>query len=141
MVMNWKNCLQRQEAKRIKADKEMAASLEKTSMNKAFSSQLLALKQETAASKISLHYDSVRELLEAIALDQGFKIYNHTCYTGFLKEIMKEEELAEEFNELRIIRNEINYYGKEISLIEASEILHRLEHLRTKLLKIRETEG
>lgn len=133
--MNWNACLRQREAKPIKPDTEMAASLEKTSTNKAFSSQLLELKEETVASKISLHYDSVRELLEAIALRRGFKIYNHVCYTGFLKELMKEVELAEDFDELRIIRNDINYYGKEVSVIEAAEVLKRLENLRANLLK------
>ena len=134
--MNWNTCLRQKEAKVIKPDLEMATSLEKTSANKAFSSQLLELKEETVASKISLQYDSVRELLEAIALRHGFKIYNHVCYTGFLKEILKENDLAEEFDELRIIRNDINYYGKEVSVIEAKEVLKRLEHLRAKILKI-----
>ncbi len=134
--MNWNTCLRQREAKPIKPDTEMAASLEKTSANKAFSSQLLELKEETVSSKISLHYDSVRELLEAIALCKGFKIYNHICYTGFLKEILKETGLAEEFDDLRVIRNDINYYGKEVSVIEATEVLKRLENLRTKLLKI-----
>lgn len=134
--MNWNTCLRQREAKPIKPDVEMAASLEKTSANKAFSSQLLELKEETVASKISLHYDSVRELLEALTLRKGFKIYNHICYTGFLKEILKETELADEFDELRVIRNDINYYGKEVSVIEATEVLKRLEKLRAKLLKI-----
>ncbi len=134
--MNWNTCLRQREAKPVKPDTEMAASLEKTSANKAFSSQLLELKEETVASKISLHYDSVRELLEAIALRKGFKIYNHVCYTGFLKEIMKETEVAEEFDELRVIRNDINYYGKEVSVIEAKEVLERLENLRANFLKL-----
>ena len=136
MAMNWNTCLRQREAKPIKPDIEMAASLEKTSANKAFSSHLLELKEETVSSKISLHYDSVRELLEAITLRKGFKIYNHICYTGFLKEILKETELAEEFDDLRVIRNDINYYGKEVSVIEAKDVLKRLENLRTKLLKI-----
>ncbi|HLD40309.1 MAG TPA: hypothetical protein VJB13_04160 [Candidatus Nanoarchaeia archaeon] len=134
--MNWNTCLRQKEAKLIKPDLEMAASLEKTSANKTFSSQLLELTEKTVASKISLDYDSVRELLEVIALRRGFKIYNHICYTGFLKEIMNETELAEEFDELRIIRNDINYYGKEVSIIEAKEVLKRLHNLRIKLLKI-----
>ena len=137
--MNWNTCLRQKEAKPIKPDLEMATSLEKTSANKTFSSQLLELKEETVASKISLHYDSVRELLEAIALRKGFKIYNHVCYTGFLKEILKKMELAEEFDELRIIRNDINYYGKEVSIIEAKEVLKRLENLRVNLLKLTST--
>ena len=137
--MNWNTCLRQKEAKPIKPDLEMATSLEKTSANKMFSSQLLEIKEETVASKISLEYDSVRELLEAIALRKGFKIYNHVCYTGFLKEILKKMELAEEFDELRIIRNDINYYGKEVSIIEAKEVLKRLENLRVNLLKLTST--
>jgi len=133
--MNWNTCLRQKEAKTIKPDLEMAASLEKTSANKAYSSELLELKEETVASKISLDYDAVRELLEAIALRHGFKIYNHVCYTGFLKEILKQTDLAEEFDELRIIRNDINYYGKNVSIIEAKEVLKRLEKLRVSLLK------
>ena len=133
--MNWNTCLRQKEAKPIKQDLYMAASLEKTSANKAYSSELLELKEETVASKISLDYDSVRELLEAIALRHGFKIYNHVCYTGFLKEILKQTDLAEEFDELRIIRNDINYYGKNVSIIEAKEVLKRLESLRVNLLK------
>lgn len=134
--MNWNICLRQQEAKRIEPDLEMALSLEKTSRNKASSSKLLILKEETIASKISLDYDAVRELLEAIALRHGFKIYNHVCYTGFLKEIIRETNLAEEFDELRIIRNDINYYGKEISMPEAKDALIRLEAIRLKLLRM-----
>ena len=101
MVMDWNTCLRKREAKAVTPDGEMALSLTKTSANKSISSQLLKLQEETAASKISLSYDSVRELLEAITIQKGFKIYNHVCYTGFLKEIIKEDELAEEFDELR----------------------------------------
>ena len=48
-------------------------------------------------------------------------------------------ELAEEFDELRLIRNDINYYGKEVSIIEAKEVLKRLENLRANLLKLTST--
>ncbi|MBI4016529.1 MAG: hypothetical protein HY363_02440 [Candidatus Aenigmarchaeota archaeon] len=41
------------------------------------------------------------------ALRKGYKIYNHVCYTAFLKEILHNETLAEEFNELRLVRNDV----------------------------------
>ena len=132
--MDWNSCLRRREAKRIKADEEMALSLERTSAHKAISSQLLELREETTAAKISLSYDAVRELLEAIALRNGFKIYNHVCYTSFLKEICKESDFGREFDELRVIRNDINYYGKAISIIESKQVLERLNKLRSQLL-------
>lgn len=124
------------EAKKIQPDLQMAESLQKTSINKAYSSEQLELNEQTAAAKISLYYDSARELLEAIALKKGFKIYNHVCYTAFLKEILKESNLAEEFDALRKIRNDINYYGKEITLEETKAILMQLKKARQNLIKL-----
>lgn len=134
--MDWQDCLRKQEAKQIKPDTEMAKSLQETSANKSISSKELKLRPETAAAKISLSYDAVRELLESLSLKNGFKIYNHICYTVFLKEILKQSDIAEEFNELRKIRNDINYYGKSVSLEEARHILNRLDALLGKLRKI-----
>jgi len=134
--MDWNTCMEEKQAKQIKPDLEMAASLQKTSSNKAISSEELKLRQETVAAKISLSYDAVRELLEAIALIKGFKIYNHVCYTAFLKEILKQSQLAEDFDTLRKLRNDINYYGKEVSVEEAQQILKDLALLRKTLLKI-----
>ena len=72
--MNWKDCLQKREAKQMKPDMEMAKSLQETSSNKAISSSELKLRPETAAAKISLSYDAVREFLESLSLKKGFKI-------------------------------------------------------------------
>ncbi len=135
-VTDWKNCMKRTEAKEIEPDKEMASSLIKASENKLTSAEELKLREQTAAAKISLIYDSVRELLEAMALRKGFKIYNHICYTAFLEEVINEKELAEDFDDLRKVRNDINYYGKEISLEEAKEVLDKLKILRKSLLKL-----
>jgi len=52
----------------------------------------------------------------------------------FLKEILNETLIAEEFDDLRKIRNSINYYGKDISVQEARDILERMTILRDKIL-------
>ncbi len=49
------------------------------------------------------------------------------------KKITPDTDMAEEFDALRIIRNDLNYYGKEISIKEAKEVLKRLEQLRKNL--------
>lgn len=134
--MDWKRCIEKRESKQITADVEMAEALEKTSANKAFSVKELALREETVGAKLSLAYDAARELLEAIALRKGWKIYNHVCYTAFLREVMQKSEIAEEFDSLRKIRNDINYYGKEISVTEAQNLLDRLEALRQEILRL-----
>jgi len=66
-------------------------------------------------------------------LKKGFKIYNHECYTTFLKEIIKETRLGEEFDKLRIVRNSINYYGKRISLEDSKKVMNSINLLRKKI--------
>ena len=71
-------------------------------------------------------YDSPRELWEALALQKGYKIYNHECYTSFLKEILNESLKGEEFDDIRKIRNSVNYYGKELSIEESKKTIERI---------------
>jgi len=132
--MDWNECLKKRIAKEVIEDEELINSLLKTSKNKLDSERKLELNEITSASKISLLYDSLRELLEALSLKKRFKIYNHECYTYFLKEILNETQIAEEFDDLRKIRNIINYYGKEISIQEAKDVLERMNSLRDKIL-------
>ena len=137
-MMDWDHCIRTREAKPISPDQDMAAALRKTSMHKAFSAAQLEMREETIAAKISLSYDAVRELLEAFALLKGFKIYNHVCYASFLSTVLNQETLAEEFDILRKVRNDINYYGKAVSETEAETVLERLETLRQALRKLME---
>ncbi len=91
-----------------------------------------------------MFYDVLRELLEALALQNGFKIYNHECYTCFLRSVIKDENFALEFDSLRLLRNAINYYGKKIELSDAKLTLLKLGKLirKTKeLLKSRDELG
>jgi len=117
-------------AKDIEPDKNMIKSLIKSSNNKLESEKQLEMNEITTSSKLSLSYDSVRELLEALALKTGYKIYNHECYTSFLKEIIKESDKGDEFDAIRKLRNAVNYYGKEISVEDANNIISKIRSLR-----------
>ena len=134
--MDFKECLKKSIVKEVKEDRELIASLRKTSKNKLESESNLKLNEVTAGSKISLLYDSLRELLEALAITNGYKIYNHECYACFLKEIVNESIKGDEFDELRKIRNGINYYAKEISVDEAKDVLKRIKNLREEVLTL-----
>ena len=134
--MDFGECLKKRIAKEVNEDKELIASLIKTSQNKFDSEKKLELSEVTSSSKISLLYDSLRELLEALAIKNGYKIYNHECYTYFLKEILNESIKGDEFDELRKIRNSINYYAKDISIKEAKDVLERIMKLRGEILNL-----
>ena len=134
--MDWKECCQKRIVKQVELDENLISSLKKTSGNKLKSSDELKMNNINASSKVSLAYDSLREILEALSLKEGYKIYNHECYASFLKEIINESEKGDEFDELRKIRNDINYYAKNISVEESEEIIKRIKNLRHLILKI-----
>jgi hypothetical protein len=121
--MDWKECNEKRLVKKISVDLELVNSLKQTSKDKFASASLLELNETTASSIITLYYDSLRELLEAIAIMQGYKIYNHDCYSCFLAEILSEKDLSDRFDPIRKLRNSINYYGKRLSLEEAKTII------------------
>ena len=127
---DWKDCLEALTAKKVKPDDSMIKSLIKTSKNKLDSEGQLVMNNVTAASKLSLAYDSLRELLEALSVKKGYKIYNHECYTAFLKEVLNQSDKGDEFDEIRKIRNAVNYYGKEITAEEALKAIERIRKLR-----------
>ena len=93
----------------------------------------MLLPAEYNESKITLLYDALRILLEAIAIEKGFKIYNHECYTAFIREVLKESRLADEFDKFRRIRNAINYYAKQISNEEAETIVPGMQEFIKRL--------
>ncbi|MBT4577317.1 hypothetical protein HOM13_02870 [Candidatus Woesearchaeota archaeon] len=128
--MDWEECNQKRIVKNVDFDEGLISSLIQTSKKKMKSQEFLPFNDTTLASKVSLAYDSLRELLEALTLKKGFKIYNHECYTSFLKEIMNKSSLGDDFDEIRKLRNDINYYGKELSLGECKDMISRINELK-----------
>jgi len=135
--MDWKSCKKNKLVKDIKPDKNLIISLTSVSAKKLKSQSMLTLTEETASSKITLAYDGLRELLEALAVKNGYKIYNHECYCAFLKEIVNNALIGDKFDNFRKIRNNINYYGKDLTKEEAKlflkEILELIEKIKLML--------
>lgn len=128
--MDWEECCGKRIVKEVRQDGEMIASLKKSSQNKMESAFQLPLSEVTAASRMSLAYDSLRELLEALALKRGFKVYNHECYAAFLTEVLHESSKGERFDEVRKVRNAVNYYGADLTIGEAERIVLEIRALR-----------
>ncbi len=134
--MDWIECNKRRIVKEVSIDLDLIESLKKTSLNKLNSQSKLNLDEVTAVSKLSLAYDSLREILEALSLKNQFKIYNHDCFVPFIQEILRQSDKAQEFDEVRKIRNDLNYYGKDISLAEAKEVINKIISLREHFLQL-----
>jgi len=113
--MDWNECQRKKLIKKVSHDKYLIDSILQSSRDKYYSSNLIKPEKRTLSSIIILLYDSLRELLEAFALNKGYKIYNHECFTCFLNEIVDERNLSEVFDKLRKVRNGLNYYGRSLS--------------------------
>ncbi|MGC9777671.1 MAG: hypothetical protein HZR80_00345 [Candidatus Heimdallarchaeota archaeon] len=131
--MDWKACQRSSLVKTIKVDSNLIKSLVKESAKKLRTQNQILLSDESASSKITLAYDAVRMVLDAVAIKCGYKIYNHECFRAFLKEVLKESSLGDEFDKYRKIRNAINYYGKEVLAVVSEKIISELIDFHRKI--------
>ena len=134
--MDWKECNDNKLVKNVSVDHNLIASLLKSADKKLKSQSMLPLDETTASSKVTLTYDALREYLEAVSIENSFKIYNHECYCSFLKEVLDKSELGDQFNEFRKVRNSINYYGKDISIDEAKPLIKDMIEFIGKLKEL-----
>ena len=132
--MDWFDCKNSKLVKEASVDKNLIDALLIMSKNKHLSAMRLELDDISAETKISNLYDSLREVLEALAINKGYKIYNHECFSSFLKEICNEEEFSKKFDKLRILRNKINYYGEKIKIEQAKIFIEDLIKLKKEIL-------
>jgi len=128
--MDWKECVRKRIAKEVTKDEGMIKSLRETAAIKVESAN--SLPDHLYIGKISLLYDALRENLECLALENRYKIYNHECYTALLKELLNLSREGDIFDELRKIRNSINYYGKKLTIEESRQIIENLKYLINK---------
>lgn len=133
--MDWKECKDNRYVKEVREDKSLIDSLIKSSEKKIKSAERLELDETTASTKVSICYEALREILEALAIKKGFKIYNHECFCAFLNEICNDKTSSLEFNAFRLIRNNISYYGEDISIGDARILIKKIISLRDKMKK------
>ncbi len=113
-------------------DFQKAKSLVKMSNNNLKTIGMLKITETTASTILSTSYESLRQILEAICLSEGYKVYSHEAFTFYLKKI-KEDRIAEKFDRLRKLRNGINYYGRQVSTIVSINAKKEIKELCTFL--------
>lgn len=131
--MDWKECKIKKLVKETRPDNKFLESLRVQSEKKLKTAKRLETDEVTASTKFCDFYDSVRILLEAVALKNSLKIYNHECYKGFLGEVLGLTDVSLKFDKLRKIRNGINYYGEDLSPLDANNFISTLIEIRKQL--------
>lgn len=85
------------------------------------------------------YYESLRQIIEAIATLHGFNVYSHEAFTSFLSEILKEDLMSRKFDRFRLLRNRVNYYGEKIDIEVSKEakidMLDIIKKFKDKYLK------
>ena len=128
--MDWTECKKKMIVKEVKVDLNLIKSAREIAEIKVKSAEILP--DKFFVGKITLLYDALREYLECLAIERGFRLYNHECYAAFIKEILRFSGEAYTFDTLRKIRNGINYYGKRVTAKEAKQIIINLLELINK---------
>lgn len=129
-----------QRGKVIVGEKDIskAKALVKMSENNMKAAESIELTDAVASPVFSMLYESLREIIEAMCLMEGYKVYSHEAFTSYLEKI-NEEKIAAAFDRFRKLRNGVNYYGKPVSINVTSEtkkeIMHFSKILREKYLK------
>ena len=81
---------------------------------------------------VSMAYDSLREILEALCVSKGYKVISHLCLGELLKKLINDFDFNS-FDRFRYIRNGINYYGIKVDFIQGKEVINKIFEMRKNI--------
>jgi len=117
---------------------QLIKSLIKTSEKHIKVAKMLEINNITKETVFVMYYESLREIMEAMAMKDGYKVYSHEAFTFYIKE-KYSGLIADKFDRYRKLRNGVNYYGKELSIDDVKfsieEINKIIKELKEKHLK------
>ncbi len=131
--MTWEECLEKNDAKETREDKNRANSLVKTSENRMKHVLESEIKDYNASTLFSEAYEALLQICQAIISLRGYKVYNHVCITSFLDEVLGEKSMSNKFDRYRKVRNGINYYGEEVGENFAEKAISEIEDMISSL--------
>lgn len=121
--MSWKECVDKWIISKASPDKERALQmLNMANLRLRFWDN--EMNDDFIALKIEGYYDIIKELIFSHLYENGYNCINHLCLISYLKEKIEDFDFEiGKIDELRKIRNEINYRG----LIIRKDYLERNE--------------
>lgn len=137
--MDLKECKLKGYVKKTFIDKELIKSLIEMSEVSEITVNTGNINEITISSYVSVAYDSLREVLEALCTLNGYKVTNHICLGELLITLIKEFNYGE-FDRFRYIRNGISYYGKQVELEQGKEIIKKILKMKNEMLNLLKKE-
>lgn len=132
--MDLDDCYKKNYIKKTKIDAELIKSLIEMSDIKELTVQSAKINEVNISAYVSMAYESLREMLEAICIFYGYKVTSHLCLGELLKTLIKDFDF-DNFDRFRYIRNGINYYGTKIDFEQGKDIISKMFVMRKGLSK------
>ena len=112
--MSWKECVDQNIMTKTIPDEERSTQmLLMANLRLKFWDKKVA--DEYIVLKVEAYYDIIQELIFAHLYKNGYNCTNHLCLIAYLKEKIKDFDFEiQKIDELRIVRNDINYRGLTI---------------------------
>ena len=112
--MSWKECVDHGIITQTQADEERSNQmLQMANLRLEFWDN--DIDEKFIALKVEAYYDIIKELVFAHIYKNGYNCTNHLCLIAYLKEKIQDFDFEiHKIDELRKVRNEINYRGLTI---------------------------
>ena len=132
--MKFEDFIKEGKVRKATPDRFMAESIIKNTFEDLKFLEQTKLTELSKRKLVTNYYDSLRSLLEAMALRDGYKVYSHEAFTFYLRE-KEESEISLKFDRFRKKRNAINYYGESVSVEEVKEYSKEMKKIIIELKK------
>lgn len=132
--MDLDECYRKGSIRKTKIDRGLILSLIEMAEIKEIAVNTAKINEINISAYVSLAYDSLREILEALCISKGYKVTSHICTGELLKTLAANFEFYE-FDRFRYIRNSINYYGIKIDFEQGNELIKKIFSLKKRLIQ------
>lgn len=132
--MDLDDCYKNNFIKKTRIDKELIRSLIEMSKIKEITVNSAKLDEINISAYVSMAYDSLREILEALCILKGYKVTSHICLGELLKSLISEFDFIS-FDRYRYVRNGINYYGTKVDYKQGKEIILKMFKMKSEITK------
>ena len=123
---SWDECIEFNTSLAITPNKAKARSLYGTAKERIEFLKENTLSEKNASFVFEGYYSSILELLHAYVLLKGFSVSNHLCLGYYLRDTLKRNDMFRIFNDSRIKRNFLVYYGKKLDFQLAKDIIQKI---------------
>ena len=129
MILEFEYYLKRGVVKKSIKDVKRAVSLLKTARKR----MEIAEKIEVRSFRLEFVYEAIIELIEALMSLEGYKSYSHEADIAFLRKVYFSENIILKLDEVRRNRHRSKYYGVELKIDKAEELIKFCKNVFKKL--------